>query len=411
MTLMRSAGSGPAGGYDPFTPQTLTDPAAAHRYLREQCPVHHFAGFGERGFYTVSRHADVDQLFRDVSLWSSEWGQGPIYTREGGLRSDPPEHTVYRRLVTGAFSARRVAALDPVVQEAAGSLAGALAGQGRADLIAEFATPLPVVMISRILGVPPERRADFKRWSDEFMAGQNTADPAVQAAARAKIDAYFGAELDRRRALDASGAELPDDVLTSLLDAEHDGRRFTNEQLLPLILLLLVGGNETTTSLIGNLVWRLLDLGLWEQVGAHPELRDAAIEESLRYDPPVLGLFRTSTRPASLHGEQIPPDSKVHGLYASANRDPAAWDDPDTFRLDRDYDDLRRRHLSFGVGLYLCPGAALARREARIALDLLIARLPGLRLAAQPERTDSFMMWGPKSLHVEWDVPAAGGGS
>jgi cytochrome P450 len=411
MTLMRSAGSSPAGSYDPFTREALADPAAAHRYLRERCPVHHFDGFGERGFYTVSRHADVDRLFRDVGLWSSEWGQGPIYSREGGLRSDPPEHTIYRRLVTGAFSARRVAALDPVVQEVAGSLVGALAGKGEADLIAEFATPLPVIMISRILGVPPERRDDFKRWSDEFMAGQNAADPAVQAAARAKIDAYFGAELDRRRALHRDGAALPDDVLTSLLSAEHDGRRFTNEQLLPLILLLLVGGNETTTSLIGNLVWRLLDLGLWEQVSARPQLRDAAIEESLRYDPPVLGLFRTSTRPTSLHGVEIPPDSKVHGLYASANRDPAAWDDPDTFRLDRDYDDLRRRHLSFGVGLYLCPGAALARREARVALDLLIGRLPGLRLTDQPERTDSFMMWGPKSLRVAWDVPVPGSDS
>jgi cytochrome P450 len=404
MTLMRPVASGPIDNYDPFTSEVLADPAAAYRYLREQCPVHLFDGFGERGFYTVSRHADVDAVFRDVGLWSSEWGQGPIYTKEGGLRSDPPEHRVYRQLVTGAFSARRVAALEPVVGEVAGTLVEALAGKGRGDLIAEFATPLPVIMISRILGVPPERRDDFKQWSDEFMAGQNAADPAVQAGARAKIDAYFGAELDRRRALRDSGEALPDDVLTSLLNAQHDGRGFTNEELLPLILLLLVGGNETTTSLIGNLVWRLLDLGLWEQVSTRPELRDVAIEESLRYDPPVLGLFRTSKEATSLHGVEIPAGRKVHGLYASANRDPAAWDDPDSFRVDRDCDDLRRRHMSFGVALYLCPGAALARVEARVALDLLIDRLPGLRLTDPPERTDSFMMWGPKSLRVAWDA-------
>lgn len=408
MTRMHSTGSGPesgpAAGYDPFAPEVLADPAQAHRYLREQCPVHRFDGFGERGFYTVSRHADVDAVFRDTDLWSSEWGQGPIYTKEGGLRSDPPEHTVYRRLVTGAFSAKRVAALEPVVREVAGALADQLAGKGRGDLVAGIATPLPVTMISRILGVPAERRDDFKQWSDEFMAGQNAADPAVQASARAKIDAYFGAELDRRRALAASGEALPDDVLTSLLNAEHDGRPFSNSELLPLILLLLVGGNETTTSLIGNLVWRLLDLGLWDQASAHPELRDVAIEESLRYDPPVLGLFRTAKRDTFLHDAEIPADSKVHGLYASANRDPTAWDDPDTFRVDRDYDDLRRRHMSFGVALYLCPGAALARLEARVALDVLVGRLPGLRLTEPPERTDSFMMWGPKSLCVEWDA-------
>jgi len=404
MTLMRPTGSGPVESYDPFAPEVLTDPARAHRYLREQCPVHRFDGFGERGFYTVSRHADVDAVFRDVGLWSSEWGQGPIYTREGGLRSDPPEHTVYRRLVTGAFSAKRVAALESVVREVAGALVDEFAGQGHADLMTMLATPLPVIMISRILGVPPDRGDDFKQWSDEFMAGQNAADPAVQASARAKIDAYFGAELDRRRALAAEGEVLPDDVLTSLLKAEREGRSFSNEELLPLILLLLVGGNETTTSLIGNMVWRLLDLGLWEKVSERPELRDVAIEESLRYDPPVLGLFRTATRATCLHDVEIPADSKVHGLYASANRDPAAWDDPDTFRVDRDYDDLRRRHMSFGVALYLCPGAALARVEARVALDQLIDRLPGLRLTEPPERTDSFMMWGPKSLRVEWDA-------
>ena len=231
------------------------------------------------------------------------------------------------------------------------------------------------------------------------MAGQNSADAAVQASARAKIDAYFREELERRRRLRPSAR--PDDVLASLLEAEHEGRPFSDDQLLPLILLLLVGGNETTTSLIGNLVWRLLDGRLWNQVAVDPSLRDAAIEESLRFDPPVLGLFRTNKRPASLHGVDLPVDSKVHGLYASANRDPSAWDDPDSFRLDRDLDALRRRHMSFGVGLYLCPGAALARMEARVALDLLLAHHPGMSLVGAPERTDSFMMWGPKALVVD----------
>ncbi len=117
MTRMTS-GDGPAvTAYNPFAEDVLTDPAGAYRYLREQCPVHHFEGFGDKGFYTVSRHDDVRELFTDVDLWSSNWGQGPIYTKEGGLRSDPPEHTVYRRLVTTAFTARRVAAVEPMIRE------------------------------------------------------------------------------------------------------------------------------------------------------------------------------------------------------------------------------------------------------------------------------------------------------
>ncbi len=404
MTVMKSGGDAGINDYDPFDPAVLSDPAGAYRFLREQCPVHHYESFGESGFYTVSRHDDVRQVFSDIALWSSDWGQGPLHTKEGGLRSDPPEHTIYRRMVTSAFTARRVAAVEPQVREITRRLVDDVAPAGSADLIEALAIPLPITMISLFLGVSPERRAEFKSWSDEFMAGQNAADVSVQSAARAKIDAYFGAELDRRRALHERGEPLPDDVLTSLLEARHEGQAFSNAQLLPLILLLLVGGNETTTSLIGNLVWRLLDLGLWDAVAGDPQLRDAAIEESLRFDPPVLGLFRTNNRATAVCGVPLPANSKVHGLYASANRDPSAWEDPDTFRLDRELDDLKRRHLSFGLGQYLCPGAALARLEARVALDTMIERLPGLRLATAPERTDSFMMWGPKSLRIAWDT-------
>jgi cytochrome P450 len=400
-----TAGEGPGiGEYNPFAEDVLTDPAGAHRHLREECPLHHFEGFGDKGFYTVSRHDDVRELFTDVDLWSSDWGQGPIYTKEGGLRSDPPEHTVYRRLVTTAFTARRVAAVEPQVREVTRQLIEEFRPAGNVDLIEGLAIPLPIIMISHFLGIPPDRRAEFKSWSDAFMAAQNSSDPAVQAAARATIDDYFDAELNRRRELAEAGKPLPDDILSSLLSAEHEGVRFSNAQLLPLILLVLVGGNETTTSLIGNMVWRLLTLGLWDDVTADPALRDVSIDESLRFDPPVLGLFRTNKRPVCLHGVDLEPDSKVHGLYASANRDPSAWDDPDTFRLDRNLDELKRRHFSFGLAQYLCPGAALARLEARVALDAMIELLPGLRLLAPPERTDSFMMWGPKALQIAWDV-------
>jgi cytochrome P450 len=396
-------------GYDPFDPAVLADPFPVYAALRERCPVHHHPGFGERGFYTVTRYDDVVALSKDVDRWSADWGQGPIYVKEGGLRSDPPEHTRYRRLITGAFTPSRTAALTAFVEASAGALVDRFAAAGEVDLVGAFAVPLPLDVIAHVLGVPADRGAEFKAWSDEFMAGQNNADPEVQGAARAKIDAYFVEELGQRRGrlAAAPGADpmsvLPDDVLTSLLLADNDGRPFTDDELLPLLLLLLVGGNETTTSLLGNLVRRLLELGLWEQVVADPSLWDAAIEESLRLDPPVLGLFRTAQGDQHVHGVTVPADAKVQGLYAAANRDPAVFERPDSFRLDRTAREARQ-HLSFGVGIWFCPGAALARIEARAALRQLGERLPGLRLVGAVERTDSFMMWGPKALPVRWDV-------
>src|SRR4029079_12763988 len=131
---------------------------------------------------------------------------------------------------------------------------------------------------------------------------------------------------------------------------------------------------------------------------AQPELVDVAVEESLRFDPPVLGLFRTTTRPATLHGVELPEVAKVMLLYAAANRDPAAFEDPNTFSLDRDAEELRRRHLSFGYGIHLCVGAALARLEARSAIAQLSPRLPNLRITAPPERITPFLLWGKKTL-------------
>jgi len=269
-----------------------------------------------------------------------------------------------------------------------------------------------MTVISKILGVPLDKRDEFKEWSNEFMASGSSGDAAIQAQrqadARAKIYAYFDDELDRRRRVMTvtTTSEEPSassvDLLDSLLLATHEGRGFTNEQLLPLLLLLLVGGNETTTSLISNLVHRLLQFGLWERVTSDETLWDIAVEESLRFDPPVLGLFRTAKGPQKVRGVDIESDAKVHGLYAAANRDPSAWDNPGAFSLDRDLAQLRRHHLSFGLGIWLCPGANLARLEGRIALEVLGQRLPGLIETAPPRRPNTFMQWSIIEQPVAW---------
>lgn len=164
-----------------------------------------------------------------------------------------------------------------------------------------------------------------------------------------------------------------------------------------------MGGNETTTSLITNLFWRVLDQrDLWETLVARPELHAVAVEESLRLDAPVLGLFRTNTREVELHGEVIPERTKAMATFGAANRDPEVFEDPDSFRLDRDLDELRKNHLAFGLGHHFCPGAHLSRLEARIVVERLAARVPTLRLDGPTTRIPTFLLWGRRTLPVAW---------
>ena len=177
--------------------------------------------------------------------------------------------------------------------------------------------------------------------------------------------------------------------------------------MLNILQQLLVGGNETTTSLITNLFWRILERPeLYEQLRTDPSLDAVAVEESLRFDPPVLGLFRTNTRELDLKGVTIPERTKVMASYAAANRDPDVFEDPDVFRLDRDLGDLRQKNLAFGLGRHFCPGAHLSRLEARIVVRRVLDRIPDLRLAGEPTRIPTFLLWGRRTLPIEWTPPA-----
>ena len=230
------------------------------------------------------------------------------------------------------------------------------------------------------------------------------------------MNAYLLEHLNIRRTLitDAGFSEtdntenligdiIPDDVISGILLAEVDNRILSDTERLVMLNQLLVGGNETTTSLLTNLFWRLLsDRSLYEQVRDDPSLHQVAVEESLRFDAPVLGLYRTNTVDIELYGEEIPERSKVMATFAAANRAPAIFTDPESFRLDRNPEELRK-HLSFGLGRHFCPGAQLSRLEARLALKEVTERFPNLRLISKPERIEPFLLWGRKNLPVAWD--------
>lgn len=395
--------------YDPLSPEVLADPGAAYGALLETCPVHRYDGF-EPPFWSLSRHEDVRDALRDITTYSSHYGQGPNMSVPGSMQSDPPQHTFFRRLVQQAFTARAVTEMQPGIEALVDELVDGFVDWGEADVHDELAYPLPTIVIAQMLGVPEHDREQFKEWSDASVAAMSSRTPEVFRPQREALNAYLIDQARHRLVLEAAGEPLPDDLISRLVTAEQDGQRVGESDIVPLLSQLLVGGNETTTSLITNALVRLTeDPARWERVRAEPELVELAVEESLRFDPPVLGLFRTTTCPVQLHGSEIPERAKVMLLYAAANRDPRVFDDPDTFSLDRDLDELRRHHLSFGYGIHFCIGAALARMEARIALAAMVARFPGLRMTATPERITPFLLWGKKTLPMAWDV--AGGAS
>lgn len=393
--------------YHPLSDEVMASPTDAYRDLRERCPVHLVDGF-DPPHYVVSRHNDVERILRDPSTWSSKFGHGPgISTGQLTLAyCDDPRHGEQRRLVNRAFTPRSVAVMEPRIEEIAHELIDDFVGAGEGDLHDLFATPLPIIVIAEMLGVPAERQADFKRWSDDSVLRLASGDPTSYAESAAEFRAFFTAEIAHRHGVIASGETPSDDLVTRLVLAEgDDGTRLDPGETLSMIGQLLTAGNETTTSLLVNVVRRLCENP--QQFAAlrhNPDLCEVAIEESLRFDSPVLGLWRTPNGPEDVGGVAIPADHKTQVLFSSANRDPEVWDDPDAFRLDRPLDEVRR-HLAFGVGVHFCLGASLARLEGRVGLRALVDRLPNLRLVGEPERVPAFFLWGSKSLPVAWDVP------
>lgn len=273
----------------------------------------------------------------------------------------------------------------------------------------EYALPLPIITFLHMLGVDEEDRVRIKAWADQAVLG--LADPYAVGRSASEVHQYVAAMVTERRRLadeagtpgeEAVGTSVPAGLLSKFSLRLFNGQRLPVEQVCNMINQLMVAGHETTTSLVTNMVWRLLgERQLWEQVVADPALAEVAVEESLRFDPPVLGLCRTNTTPTSLGHAELPVDTKVMVLYASANRDDALFADPAAFRLDRDLMDVAR-HYSFGWGTHHCLGAKLARQTARVALEVLVERLPGLTLAGDTERIAPALLWGRHRLPVAW---------
>jgi cytochrome P450 len=377
--------------YDPFADATMAEPASTYDFLHSMSPVDQFEAY-DPPFYTLSKYDDVLAALMDIETFSSEFGQGPRFSPPAGMLSNPPDHTFFRGLVQKAFTPKSMKALAPRVLELAHELLDKVEGRSEFDVHEDYGFPLPVTIIAEVLGVPDGDHHLFKRWSDASVEAMGSVDPTPYMADMTAMSTYLASVIADRR------ANPRDDLVTRLVQVETDGQGLDNDDILSITNQLLVGGNETTTSLITNCIWRLLqNPDLWQRLVDDPSLVNRAIEESLRYDPPVLGLYRNTTRDVELRGQVIPEGSKVMLHYAAANRDPEAYENAHTFSLDRP----PSRHLAFGLGVHFCLGSELARLEARTALATLVERFPTLSLVGDGERIKPFFLWGRKTLPVQ----------
>ncbi len=356
---------------DPFAWTFHDDPYPIYARLRAEAPLYRNE---QRGFWALSRHADVAAAFRDWELFSSAGGVALEHGAEASasasfLAMDPPRHDQLRGLVSRAFTPRRVAALEPRVRQLARHYLGGLAQRGGGDFVDDFAARLPMDVVSELLGVPVEQRTELREWADTVLhrpEGVVGIPPAARVASGKMVACFVELLRERRR-------QPGTDLVSALLDAEVTGEPLPDGEILAFLFLMIIAGNETTTKLLANaMYWLSRNPEQRALVESDPGLAARWVEETLRYDNSTQIMIRTLTRDHELHGRRMPAGDKVALLIGSANRDERVFADPARFDILRD----THESLSFGVGIHFCLGASLARLEGRVALEEVLAHLP-----------------------------------
>lgn len=352
----------------------------------------------------VLRHplSSSDNVNSTVAKRQAEAGTAPPRQGPPGfLFLDPPDHTRLRRLVSKAFAPKVVSALEPDIRSLVDGLLDRAAEQGRFDVVEDFACPLPVAVICRLLGVPLDDEPRFSRASallaqalDPFstITGVPPAVANERQQAGAWLRAYFHGLIERRR------SQPGDDLLSALIAVEESGDQLTEDEIVATCNLLLIAGHETTVNLIGNAVLAMLrNRAEWTALSADAGRAPAIVEETLRYDPPVQLVGRIALADMVIGDVEVPEGDVMMLLLAAAHRDPAEFDRPDTFDPGR----APLRHLAFGRGAHYCLGAPLARLEAGVALSAIAARFPDARLDGEPEYKANVTLRGLSRLMVE----------
>ncbi len=398
---------------DPFAPEILEDPYEFYAYARREVPVCYLE---KQDAYLITRHADVLAALKNPKTYSNRGGPGlrPKPTpamKEVMMRgfrvpntlvsNDPPGHTRYRKLVSAVFSTRRVQEWEGLIQGIADDLVDDFGSAGRADIIADFSSKLPLLLMVSILGVEKENIQTFKKWSDdamEHLSGVLSPEREVQCIeSRVEFQHYFAERIQARR-------DNPvDDLLSALATSSVEGEeRMTVEEVLAIVHLLMVAGQETTGHLIGSGTRLLLERpDDHAAVRADLSLIPNMLDETMRFASPIMTQRRLSLVESEVAGTTIPEDKIVYTSIASANRDENVFENPDVWDIRRDN---AAKHLGFGHGIHFCLGSILAKLEARCAFEALLTRLPDLHLAPgyAPRHVPSMNARGLRSLDVEF---------
>jgi cytochrome P450 len=397
-------------------PANRADPYRLYAQLRDRGPFQ----MREGNVAVVATYRDCDEVLRHPSSSSDRTKSAvaqrqvqaqtqalieagaelPPQTPPGFLFLDPPDHTRLRKLVSKAFAPKVVNALQPDISSLVDGLLDRIAEQGRFEVVEDFAYPLPVAVICRLLGVPLEDESQFSHASallaqslDPFVTFTGAPSDGLQERMQAGtwLREYLHGLIERRR------RKPGDDLLSGLIGVEESGDQLTEDEIVSTCVLLLVAGHETTVNLIGNAILAMLRQPLqWAALGADATRAAAVIEETLRYDPPVQMVGRIAASDMTIAGIEVAAGDVMMLLLAAAQRDPAEFDRPDIFDPDRGI----LRHLGFGRGAHYCLGAPLARLEAGVALSTLTARFPNARLDSEPHYKTNVTLRGLSNLMV-----------
>jgi len=389
--------------FDPSDPEFLADPYPEFARLRRAGEVHRHDGLGlaiavsHAAASAVLRHRGLGRIWTDATP-AERFVSFNLLHRNSLLENEPPVHTRLRRVISTAFARGHLDRLRPRIARLATDLARGLAQRtengGQADLLAHLAQPLPVRVITELLGVPAEDGARLLVWSNAIVKMYEYGLPAADQAAAERAAGEFVAYLrevveDRRR-------RRRDDLLGDLVAAAGDGA-LTGDEVVATAVLLLMAGHEATVNVLGNGVWALLCApAQWQRLRDDQRLVEAAVEELIRYDAPLQLFERTATDDVEIAGFRVAKGEKIAALLGAAARDPAVFAEPDTLDVGRS----PNPHLGFGAGIHYCIGAPLARIEIAAAIRALLSLAPGLRLAGEPRRRPEFVIRGPRTLPV-----------
>ena len=382
----------------------LDDPYPWYAALRAHDPVHALEGGG----VFLARYDDALAVYRDPHASSDKkrefrpkLGDSPLYEHHTTslVFNDPPLHTRVRRIIMGAVNQKAIARMEPNVARLVDELLAQMAAKGAVDFIGEFAAQIPIEVIGNLLDIPRGDRGPLRGWSVAILSGlEPTLTPQMLEAGNRAVTEF----VDYLKVLIAARRKSPgdyeSDVLTRLIQGEKDGERLSETELYHQCIFLLNAGHETTTNLIGNGLWALLNHpGELARLRADPALVPAAVEEMLRYDGPIQLNNRRLTEPLALPGTTLPKDTLVTIGIGAANRDPAQFPDPDRFDVGR----KPNRHVAFGQGDHVCVGMNVARMEGRVAFTRLLAKFPSIDLAGEPERDRRVRFRGFRKLPVK----------